>query len=84
MSHSWKANRGPDRHRGEVYEPEDGHFELHADDVWDDDAMGRFARERWSAAPRKRRSKWLGTRLEDLRAELDDEDLEAFDIGLGA
>lgn len=76
MSHSWKANRGPDRHKGEVYRPANDDFELHADDVWEDNAMGRFARERWSAGPRKRRSKWLGQTLKDLQIELEDDDLD--------
>ena len=41
--------------------------------------MGRFARARWAAEPRKRRSRWLGTRLEELRAEFDDDELTPFD-----
>ena len=79
MSHSWKANRGPDRHKGEVHQPTAGSFELYADDAWEDDAAGRFARAQWSAAPRKRRSKWLGKRLKDVQVELAD-DLEYFDL----
>ncbi|MFT5735374.1 MAG: hypothetical protein ACJA2W_002884 [Planctomycetota bacterium] len=79
MSHSWKANQGPDRHKGEVYQPADSGFELYAEDVWEDDATGRFAKEQWSIGPQKRRSKWLGKRLGDVRIELEG-NLEYFDL----
>ena len=46
----------------------EGDFELYAEDVWEDDESGRFAKARWSEGPRRRRSQWLRQQL-DLASE---------------
>ena len=55
----------------------EGNFVLHATDVWEDDDLGRFAKERWSEGPRRRRSQWLRQQL-DLASEGGESELSAF------
>lgn len=52
-------------------------FELYDEDVWEDGHMGRFAKERWSEGPRRRRSQWLRQQL-DLASEGGEDDLSPF------
>ena len=55
-------------------------FELHADDVWDDNHMGRFAKARWSEGPKRRRSQWLRERLMDAAAQTPVDELGYLDL----
>jgi hypothetical protein len=52
-------------------------FELYDEDVWEDDQVGHFARERWSEGPRRRRSQWLRQQL-DLASEGGESELSPF------
>lgn len=49
---------------GTVDTGSESQFELHSDDVWEDDDLGRFAKARWSEGPRRRRSQWLRQQLD--------------------
>ncbi len=55
----------------------DDGFELYEEDVWEDGPMGRFAKERWSEGPRRRRSQWLRQQL-DLASQGGEVDLSHF------
>ncbi len=80
MSNSKKARRNRRRYDEESHTShrislsgKNDAFELYAEDVWDGDDMGRFAKSRWSAGPKKRRSEWLRQRLDEAAAGFDDD-----------